>query len=66
MAYGAVLLLLAVRPLARVAPAPTFMLAATGSIGVIVFLPIWVGAILATTLSVPRTAWTTLHHGAAT
>jgi hypothetical protein len=66
MAYGAVLLLLAVRPLARVAPMPTFMLAATGSVGVIIFLPIWVGAILATTLTIPRTAWTTLQHGAAT
>jgi hypothetical protein len=66
MAYGVVLLLLAVRPLVRVAPMPTFFLAATGSIGVIVFLPIWVGAILATTLVVPRSAWTTLQHGAAT
>jgi hypothetical protein len=66
MAYGAVLLLLAVRPLVRVAPKPTFFLAATGSICVIVFLPIWVGAILATTLVVPRSAWTTLQHGAAT
>jgi hypothetical protein len=65
MAYGAVLLLLAVRPLVRVAPTPTFLLAATGSIGVIVFLPIWVGAILATTLTVPRSAWTALHHGVA-
>ena len=66
MAYGAVLLLLAVRPLARVAPRPTFVLAATGSVGAIVFLPIWVGAILATTLTIPRSAWTTLQHGAAT
>jgi hypothetical protein len=66
MAYGAVLLLLAVRPLAGVAPARTFVLAATGSIGVIVFLPFWVGAILATTLTIPRSSWPTLNHGAAT
>ncbi|MGH2465166.1 MAG: glycosyltransferase 87 family protein [Candidatus Limnocylindrales bacterium] len=65
MAYGAVLLLLAVRPLSRVSPTPTFALAATGSIGVIVFMPIWVGAILAATLAVPRAAWTPLRHGAA-
>lgn len=65
MAYGAVLLLLAVRPLASVAPVRTFVLAATGSLSVIVFLPLWVGAILATILSVPRTSWPELHHGAA-
>src|SRR5450755_2736501 len=56
MAYGAVLLLLAVRPLARVAPMSTFVLAITGSLGVIIFLPLWVGAILVTTLAVPRQA----------
>ena len=66
MAYGAVLLLLAVRPLAQVAPMRTFALAATGSIAVIVFLPLWVGAILVTTLAVPRTAWAELHQGVAT
>ena len=66
MAYGAVLLLLALRPLASVAPVRTFVLAATGSLSVIVFLPLWVGAILATTLSIPRTSWPELHHGAAT
>jgi len=65
MAYGAVLLLLAVRPLASAAPVRTFVLAATGSLSVIVFLPLWVGAILATTLSIPRTSWPELHHGAA-
>ena len=63
MAYGAVLLLLAVRPLAQVAPRRTFALAATGSIAVIVFLPLWVGAILVTTLAVPRMAWPKLHQG---
>ena len=66
MAYGAVLLLLALRPLASVAPVRTFVLAATGSLSVIVFLPLWVGAILATTLSIPRTSWPELHQGAAT
>jgi Glycosyltransferase family 87 len=63
MAYGAVLLLLAVRPLARVAPVSTFVLAATGSIGVIVFLPLWVGAILARTLFVPPASWAPLNRG---
>ena len=66
MAYGAVLLLLAVAPLARVAPARTFALAITGSLGVIIFLPLWVGAIFMTTLAVPRPAWAGLHQGAAT
>jgi hypothetical protein len=65
MAYGAVLLLLAVRPLAQVAPTRTFVLAATGSIAVILFLPLWVGAVLVTTLAVPRTAWPKLHQGVA-
>jgi hypothetical protein len=65
MAYGAVLLLLVVRPLAQVRPKATFVLAATGSVGVIVFLPLWVGAILVTTLTVPRAAWTNRHLGAA-
>jgi len=64
MAYGAVLLLLAVRPLARVAPMRTFALAITGSLGVIVFMPLWVGAVLATTLAVPRAAWSGLREGA--
>ena len=64
MAYGAVLLLLAVRPLARVAPTRTFLLAASSSLGVVIFLPLWVGAILVTTLAVPRAAWTHLIHGA--
>jgi len=66
MAYGAVLLLLAVRPLARAAPTPSFILAATGSIGVIIFLPLWVGAILVTTIAIPRASWIPLQHGAAT
>jgi Glycosyltransferase family 87 len=66
MAYGAVLLLLAVKPLAQVAPIRTFALAITGSLGVILFLPLWVGAILVTTLAVPRTAWAALHQGAVT
>jgi uncharacterized membrane protein len=65
MAYGAVMLLLAVRPLARVAPTPTFILAASGSLAVIIFLPLWVGAILVTTLAVPVAAWTNLHQGGA-
>jgi len=64
MAYGAVLLLLAVRPLAQASPRATFVLAATGSIGVIIFLPLWVGAILISTLAVPRAAWTRLQQGA--
>ncbi len=63
MAYGAVLLLLAVRPLALVAPTRTFILAATASLGVIIFLPLWVGAILATTLTIPKKAWTGLNQG---
>jgi hypothetical protein len=66
MAYGAVLLLLAIRPLARVARAPMFLLAAIGSIAVVLFLPLWAGAILITTLAVPRTAWANLHQGVAT
>lgn len=65
MAYGAVLLLLAVRPLAHASPKATLLLAATGSLGVIVFLPLWVGAILVTTLAVPRAAWINLNQGAA-
>ena len=65
MAYGAVLLLLAVRPLARVAPMRTFALAITGSLGVIVFMPLWVGAVMVTTLAVPRAAWAGLREGAA-
>jgi hypothetical protein len=64
MAYGAVLLLLAVRPLARVAPTRTFLLAVSSSLGVVIFLPLWVGAILITTLAVPRAAWSQLVHGA--
>ena len=64
MAYGAVLLLLAVRPLARVAPMRTFALAISGSLGVIVFMPLWVGAVLVTTLAVPRAAWAGLREGA--
>ena len=66
MAYGAVLLLLAVAPLAHVAPARTFGLAITGSLGVIIFLPLWISAIFLTTLAVPRPAWAGLHKGAAT
>jgi hypothetical protein len=66
MAYGAVLLLLAVKSLAQVAPIRTFALAITGSLGVILFLPLWVGAILVTTLAVSRTAWAALHQGAVT
>jgi len=65
MAYGAVLMLLAVRPLARVAPTRTFILAACGSLAVIIFLPLWAGAILVTTLAVPVAAWTKLNQGAA-
>lgn len=65
MACGAVLLLLAIRPLARVARPQTFILAATGSIGVVLFLPLWVGAMLATTLTVPSTAWKPMNQGAA-
>jgi hypothetical protein len=64
MAYGAVLLLVAVRPLARVAPTRTFLLAASGSVAVIIFLPLWVGAILVTTLAVPVAAWANLNQGA--
>jgi Glycosyltransferase family 87 len=64
IAYGAVLLLLAVGPLARVAPMRTFALALSGSLGILIFMPLWVGAILVTTLAVPRTAWTNLNQGA--
>jgi hypothetical protein len=63
MAYGAVLLLLAVRPLAQVAPTRTFAFAITGSLGVILFLPLWVGAVLVTALAVPRKAWAELNQG---
>jgi hypothetical protein len=65
MAYGAVLLLLVVRPLARVAPRWTFMLAASGSFAVIIFMPLWVGAILVTALAIPVAAWTNLNNGVA-
>jgi hypothetical protein len=64
MAYGAVLLLLAVGPLARVAPMRTFALALAGSLGVIIFMPLWVAAILVTTVAVSPTAWTNLNQGA--
>jgi hypothetical protein len=43
-----------------------FLLAAIGSIAVVLFLPLWAGAILITTLAVPRTAWANLHQGVAT
>ncbi len=66
MAYGAVLLLLALRPLVRVARASAFALAAIGSIAVVLFLPLWAGAILVMTLAVPRTAWANLHQGVTT
>jgi hypothetical protein len=66
MAYGAILLLLAVRPLAAAARAPAVLLAAIGSLAVVLFLPLWTFAILATTLVVPQAAWTNLHEGAAT
>ncbi len=57
MAYSAVPLLLGVRPLSRVAPRTTFALALTGSLGVLVFLPLWVGAVMAVALGVPRLRW---------
>ena len=57
MAYSAVPLLLAVRPLSRVAPRATFVLALAGSLGVLVFLPLWVGAVMAVALGVPRLRW---------
>ena len=57
MAYSAVPLLLAVRPLSRVAPRATFVLALTGSLGVLVFLPLWIGAVMAVALGVPRLRW---------
>ncbi len=65
MAYGAILLLLAVRPLAAAARAPAVLLAAIGSLAVVLFLPLWTVAILVTTLAVPRAAWTNLHEGVA-
>lgn len=64
MAYGAILLLLAVRPLAAAARAPAVLLAAIGSLAVVLFLPLWTAAILVTTLAVPRASWTNLHEGA--
>ena len=57
MAYGPVMLLLAVRPLLAVGPISTFLLAVSGSFLVIVFLPAWALAWIVAALSVPRSAW---------
>jgi hypothetical protein len=57
MAYGPVMLLIAFRPLLWVAPVRTFLLAITGSLLVIVFLPAWALAWIATAVSVPRVVW---------
>ncbi len=66
MAYSAVPLLLGIRPLSRVAPRATFLLALTGSLGVLVFLPLWVGAVIAVALGVPRLRWAPAEHEPAT
>ncbi len=57
MAYGPVMLLLAVRPLLWVGPLRTFLLAVSGSLLVIVFLPAWALAWMVAALSVPRAVW---------
>ena len=57
MAYSAVPLLLAARPLGRVAPRAAFVLAISASIGVIAFMPLWLGAIIATALATRGDAW---------
>jgi glycosyl transferase family 87 len=57
MAYGPVMLLLAFRPLLAVGPIRAFCLAMTGSLMVIVSLPLWAFAWLAAVLSVARETW---------
>jgi hypothetical protein len=57
MAYGAVPLLLAARPLADAAPRAAFALALTASLGVLVFLPLWIGAVMLAAGAVPAGAW---------
>ncbi len=57
MAYGPVMLLIAFRPLLWVAPVRTFLLAVSGSLLVIVFLPAWALAWIVAALSVPRSVW---------
>jgi hypothetical protein len=58
LAYGAVFLLLAVRPLAAVLPAPVLtLLAIVAPILVIVFLPLLAGTVLAIALVVAPSRW---------
>jgi len=57
MAYGPVMLLIAFRPLLGVAPVRTFLVAVSGSLLVIVFLPAWALAWMVAALSVPRAVW---------
>lgn len=57
MAYGAVLLLVAVRPLALVAPRSVIVLALVAPLGIILAMPVWVAAVMAVAIMVPRPAW---------
>jgi hypothetical protein len=55
MAYSVVPLLLGVRPLADASPRAAFALAITASLGVLVALPLWLGAVMvAAIVLVPR------------
>jgi len=57
MAYGAVLLLLSVRPLTLVSPRWVLLLGLLAPLGIILAMPIWVAAVMAVAISVPRGAW---------
>jgi len=57
MAYGAVLLLVAVRPLAVVAPRWVVVLALAAPLGIILAMPVWVAAVMIVAVAVPRADW---------
>jgi hypothetical protein len=57
MAYGAVPLLLAVRPLTVVSMRTMMILGLLAPLGIILAMPVWVGAIMVVAIAVPRAAW---------
>ncbi len=63
MAYGAVLLLVAVRPLAIVAPRWVVALALVAPFGIILAMPVWVAAVMIVAIAVPRAAWQVVPFG---
>jgi hypothetical protein len=57
LAYAAVLLLVVARPVAEAAPRAAVGLALSGSIAVIVALPVWLTILVATAIATPANRW---------